>query len=138
MNPPITTTTSSALSEHNSPAESLHRALAAPPQHPAIYLFQPQQRLLLASPRVLLMHGLKQSESCVAMSRLLSCYLPADSDKLKLALQVAAAIRGCLSLQVQTKHPEFLIEHKLQKLQYGDHYFLCAQLQIVDFFRNYN
>ncbi|SMQ67159.1 hypothetical protein SAMN06297229_1593 [Pseudidiomarina planktonica] len=84
------------------------------------------------------MHGLNQTEACVAMSRLLSCYLPADSNKLKLALQVAAAIRGCLSLTVQTRNPEFLIQHKLQKLQYGDHFFLCAQLQIVEFFRNYN
>lgn len=71
------------------------------------------------------------------MSRLLSCYLPADSDKLKLALQVAAVIQGCLTLTVQTQNPELLIEHKLQKLQYGDNCFLCAQLKIVDFFRHY-
>lgn len=71
------------------------------------------------------------------MSRLLSCYLPADSNKLKLAFQVAAAIRGCLTLTVQTKSPELLIEHKLQRLQYGDRCFLCAQLKTVDFFRNY-
>ncbi|RUO65056.1 hypothetical protein [Pseudidiomarina planktonica] len=134
MNTPLI----NAVTEHLPLTELSQPALLPPPHNPAIYLFQPQQRLLLASPQVLAMHGLNQTEACVAMSRLLSCYLPADSNKLKLALQVAAAIRGCLSLTVQTRNPEFLIQHKLQKLQYGDHFFLCAQLQIVEFFRNYN
>jgi len=97
----------------------------------AIYLFQPQQRLLLLSKPVLALHKLQQIEACISMSRLLSCYREVDKEKLNLAFKVAAEITGVLKVTLRPKTQSFYLEHRLQRLKYGEQCFLCGQLRLL-------
>lgn len=98
----------------------------------AIYLFHPEQHLLVCSAALLKFHRLQQRSACLGLQQLLRCYSAASGEKLHLALKVAGYHVGTIRLALATKGTSGIwLEHHISRLCYGDRVVLCGDVKIL-------